>query len=243
MKLSDYVVGFLAGQGVRHVFEVIGGAIAHLLDSTYDRADIRCVSVRHEQAAAFAAEGVARYSGNLGVAMATSGPGATNLVTGIGSAYFDSAPCLYITGQVNTYEYKYDRPVRQIGFQETDIVSIVRPIVKYAAFVDDPLRIRYELEKAAHVARSGRPGRSCWTSRWTFSGRRSTRTRWRPSLARRSTGKGRRTPLRRRETSRRPCANCSLRNARSSSREEACGCPGGPGSWPGSRTEAARRWR
>jgi len=158
MKLSDYVVGFLAGQGVRHVFEVIGGAIAHLLDSTYGRADIRCVSVRHEQAAAFAAEGVARYSGNLGVAMATSGPGATNLVTGIGSAFFDSAPCLYITGQVNTYEYKYDRPVRQIGFQETDIVSIVRPIVKYAAFVDDPLRIRYELEKAAHVARSGRPG-------------------------------------------------------------------------------------
>lgn len=158
MKLSDYVVGFLAGQGVRHVFEVIGGAIAHLLDSTYGRADIRCVSVRHEQAAAFAAEGVARYSGNLGVAMATSGPGATNLVTGIGSAYFDSAPCLYITGQVNTYEYKYDRPVRQIGFQETDIVSIVRPIVKYAAFVDDPLRIRYELEKAVHVARSGRPG-------------------------------------------------------------------------------------
>jgi acetolactate synthase-1/2/3 large subunit len=158
MKLSDYVVGFLAGQGVRHVFEVIGGAIAHLLDSTYGRKDIRCVSVRHEQAAAFAAEGVARYTGNLGVAMATSGPGATNLVTGIGSAFFDSAPCIYITGQVNTYEYKYDRPVRQIGFQETDIVSIVRPIVKYAAFVDDPLRIRYELEKAAYIARSGRSG-------------------------------------------------------------------------------------
>lgn len=158
MKLSDYVVDFLAGQGVRHVFEVIGGAIAHLLDSTYGRTDIRCISVRHEQAAAFAAEGAARISGNLGVAMATSGPGATNLVTGIGNAFFDSAPCLYITGQVNTYEYKYDRPVRQIGFQETDIVSIVRPIVKYAAFVDNPSRIRYELEKAVHVARTGRPG-------------------------------------------------------------------------------------
>lgn len=158
MKLSDYVVEFLAGQGIRHVFEVIGGAIAHLLDSTYGRTDIRCISVRHEQAAAFAAEGAARISGNLGVAMATSGPGATNLVTGIGNAFFDSAPCLYITGQVNTYEYKYDRPVRQIGFQETDIVSIVRPIVKYAAFVDNPSRIRYELEKAVHVARTGRPG-------------------------------------------------------------------------------------
>lgn len=158
MKLSDYVVGVLAGEGVHHVFEVIGGAVAHLLDSMHGRTDIRCISVRHEQAAAFAAEGVARYTGNLGVAMATSGPGATNLITGIGSAFFDSAPCLYITGQVNTYEYKYDRPVRQIGFQETDIVSIVRPIVKYTALVDDPLRIRYELEKAVHLARSGRPG-------------------------------------------------------------------------------------
>lgn len=158
MKLSDYVVGVLAGEGVHHVFEVIGGAVAHLLDSMHGRTDIRCISVRHEQAAAFAAEGVARYTGNLGVAMATSGPGATNLITGIGSAFFDSAPCLYITGQVNTYEYKYDRPVRQIGFQETDIVSIVRPIVKYTALVDDPLRIRYELEKATHLARAGRPG-------------------------------------------------------------------------------------
>ncbi len=158
MKLSDYVIDFLAGEGVTHIFELIGGAITHLLDSTYGRSDIRCVSVRHEQAAAFAAEGVGRLTGNLGVAMATSGPGATNLVTGIGSAFFDSIPCLYVTGQVNTYEYKWNRPVRQIGFQETDIVSIVRPITKYAALVDDPLRIRFELEKAVFVARSGRPG-------------------------------------------------------------------------------------
>ena len=117
MKLSDYVIGFLAGEGVTHIFELIGGAITHLLDSTFERSDIRCVSVRHEQAAAFAAEGAGRITGNLGVAMATSGPGATNLITGIGSAFFDSVPCLYITGQVNTYEYKWDRPVRQIGFQ------------------------------------------------------------------------------------------------------------------------------
>ena len=158
MKLSDYVIGFLAGEGVTHIFELIGGAITHLLDSTFERRDIRCVSVRHEQAAAFAAEGAGRITGNIGVAMATSGPGATNLITGIGSAFFDSIPCLYITGQVNTYEYKWDRPVRQIGFQETDIVSIVRPITKYASMVADPLRMRYELEKAVHVARTGRPG-------------------------------------------------------------------------------------
>lgn len=158
MKLSDYVIDFLAKQGVTHIFEIIGGAIAHLLDSTYDRKDISCVSVHHEQAGAFAAEGAGRFTGNLGVAMATSGPGATNLITGIGSSFFDSVPCLYITGQVNTYEYKWNRPVRQIGFQETDIVSIVRPITKYAAMVEQPERIRYELEKAVYLARNGRPG-------------------------------------------------------------------------------------
>jgi acetolactate synthase-1/2/3 large subunit len=158
MKLSDYVVTFLADQGAGHVFELIGGAITHLLDSTYGRSDIRCISVRHEQAAAFAAEGAARRTGNIGVAMATSGPGATNLITGIGSCFFDSIPCLFITGQVNSYEYKYDRPVRQIGFQETDIVSIVRPVTKHAKMVDDPSRIRYELEKAVFLARHGRPG-------------------------------------------------------------------------------------
>ena len=158
MKLSDYVIDFLAQKGVTHIFEIIGGAIAHLLDSTYDRKDICCVSVHHEQAGAFAAEGAGRFTGNLGVAMATSGPGATNLITGIGSSFFDSVPCLYITGQVNTYEYKWNRPVRQIGFQETDIVSIVRPITKYAAMVERPGQIRYELEKAVYLARNGRPG-------------------------------------------------------------------------------------
>jgi acetolactate synthase I/II/III large subunit len=95
---------------------------------------------------------------NLGVAMATSGPGALNMVTGIGSCYFDSVPCLFITGQVNTYEYKFNRPVRQIGFQETDIVSVVKPLTKYAEMVTDADTIRYHLEKAVYLAREGRPG-------------------------------------------------------------------------------------
>ncbi|MBJ6362724.1 thiamine pyrophosphate-binding protein [Paenibacillus sp. GCM10012307] len=158
MKLSDYVIDFIGKQGVSHIFEMIGGAIAHLLDATYDREDMDCISVHHEQSAAFAAEGYARVNGKLGVAMATSGPGALNLLTGIGSCYFDSVPSLFITGQVNTYEYKGDRPVRQIGFQETDIVSIVRPIVKYAEMVTDPAQIRYQLEKAVFLAGHGRPG-------------------------------------------------------------------------------------
>lgn len=158
MKLSDYVIDCIKEQGVSHVFEFIGGAIVHLLDSISFRDDIECISVRHEQAGAFAAEAYARINGKLGVAMATSGPGALNLLTGIGSCYFDSVPCLFITGQVNTYEYKFDRPVRQIGFQETDIVSVAKPLTKYAVLVTEPDQIRYELEKSIYLAQNGRPG-------------------------------------------------------------------------------------
>jgi len=158
MKLSDYVIDFIAKQGVSHIFEFIGGAITHLLDSTIDRDDIQCVSVHHEQSGAFAAEAYARINGRLGVAMATSGPGALNMVAGIGSCWFDSVPCLFITGQVNTYEYKFERPIRQIGFQETDIVSVVKPLTKYAELVVDAEHIRYHLEKAVYLAQSGRPG-------------------------------------------------------------------------------------
>jgi acetolactate synthase-1/2/3 large subunit len=110
------VIDFIVKQGVAHLFEMAGGAITHLLDSTYNRDDISCVSVHHEQAGAFAAEGYARMNGKLGAAMATSGPGALNLLTGIGSCYFDSVPCLFITGQVNTYEYQYRHSHRYSGF-------------------------------------------------------------------------------------------------------------------------------
>lgn len=158
MKLSDYVIECIAREGVAHVFEFIGGAITHLIDSIHHRSDMDCVSVHHEQTGAFAAEAYARINGRLGVAMATSGPGALNMVTGIGSCWFDSVPCLFITGQVNTYEYKFDRPVRQIGFQETDIVSVVTPLTKYAVLVTEPEQIRYHLEKAIWLAQSGRPG-------------------------------------------------------------------------------------
>lgn len=158
MKLSDYVINSLAEQGITHIFEVCGGALAHLLDSLYGRTDITTVSMHHEMAAAIAAEGYARASGKFGVAMATSGPGATNLITGIGSCYFDSIPCMYITGQVNTYEYKFDKDVRQIGFQETDIVSIVKPIVKKAVMAEDAAQIRCTMDELLAVMKSGRPG-------------------------------------------------------------------------------------
>jgi acetolactate synthase I/II/III large subunit len=158
MKLSDYIIDSLAEMGITHIFEVCGGALAHLLDSLYGRTDIATVSMHHEMAAAIAAEGYSRASGNYGVAMATSGPGATNLITGIGSCFFDSIPCLYITGQVNTYEYKFEKPVRQIGFQETDIVRIVKPVVKKAIMVQEADEICYTMGELLAIMKGNRPG-------------------------------------------------------------------------------------
>jgi acetolactate synthase I/II/III large subunit len=158
MKASDYIIRFLEQKKIHHVFGYIGGAIVNLIHSMKQNRHVHFIQNYHEQNAAFAAEGYARFSNNMGVAMATSGPGATNLITGIADAYFDSIPVLYITGQVNTFEYKKEKPVRQQGFQETDIVSIVKPITKYAVLLDDPKMIRYELEKACFLTKDSRPG-------------------------------------------------------------------------------------
>lgn len=158
MKLSDYVADFLSKQGIKHVFAVTGGAAAHLIDSLGRHKDIDYICPQHEQAGSMAADAYARVTGNLGAAVATSGPGATNMVTGICGAYYDSVPVIYITGQVATFRLRGDTGVRQMGFQETDVVEMCRPITKYAVLVLDAKRIRYELEKACHLARSGRPG-------------------------------------------------------------------------------------
>lgn len=158
MKASDYIVEFLVEQKIDKVFGYIGGAVAHLYDSLDKNSSIEIVNTIHEQGAGFAAEGYARVSGKSGVATATSGPGATNLITPIGSCFFDSVPTLFITGQVNTYEYKYDQAVRQIGFQETDIVSIIKPITKYAVMIDNINDLRHELEKAYFLSQHGRKG-------------------------------------------------------------------------------------
>ena len=158
MKASDYIVEFLYAQGVHHVFLLIGGMITHLVDSLNRQGKIQIINVHHEQAAAFAAEGVARVSGVPGVAMATSGPGATNLITGIGSCFFDSYPAIFITGQVNLNEQKGDRKIRQFGFQETDIVSIVTPITKAAWRVNSSDELPEILENAFVLSCSGRPG-------------------------------------------------------------------------------------
>jgi acetolactate synthase I/II/III large subunit len=158
MKASDYISEFLESQGVRFVLELSGGMITHMLDSIHRRGVIQLVSIHHEQAASFAADSMGRMTGIPGVAMATSGPGATNLLTGIASCYFDSSPSVFITGQVNRNEMKRDRQIRQLGFQETDIVSMAKPITKAAWLVEDAAELPSSLERAFSIARSGRPG-------------------------------------------------------------------------------------
>ncbi len=158
MKASDYIAEFVAGQGVRHVYEMCGGMITHLLDSFGARDDIQVVSMHHEQAAGFAAEAGARMTGVPGVAMATSGPGATNLITAIGSCYFDSVPVVFITGQVNTGELRGDSGVRQAGFQETDIVALTTPITKASMLVTSADDLPGALASAFEIALSDRPG-------------------------------------------------------------------------------------
>ncbi len=157
-KLSDYVADFLAEQGIGHVFIISGGASIHLLHSISEHSVLQHICPHHEQAGAMAAEAYSRVTGNLGCAIGTSGPGATNMITGIAGAWFDSVPCLYLTGQVTTFRMKGDTGVRQLGFQETEIIPMVEPITKYAVQISDPMDIRYELEKAVHLAKTGRPG-------------------------------------------------------------------------------------
>ena len=158
MKVSDFIASFLESKQIEYIFGYMGGMITHLADSIDKNPYTKFIQVYHEQSAAFAAEGYARETNRVGVAISTSGPGATNMVTGIANAYFDSIPVIYLTGQVNTQDYKYELPIRQQGFQETDIVSIVSPITKYAVLVDEAKNIKYELEKAYYLATTHKKG-------------------------------------------------------------------------------------
>lgn len=158
MKLSDYIAHFLAERGVTHAFGMSGGAALHMFDSIDRHPAMQIVSMTHEQCAAIAADGYARASGRLGVAVTTSGPGATNLLTGTCCSYYDSVPTLMLTGQVATHRLKGARKVRQLGFQETDVVSIFAPVTKYAAQLSSAADIRFHLEKAFYLAFDGRPG-------------------------------------------------------------------------------------
>jgi len=158
MKVTSYIAHFLRDKGIETVFELQGGMITRIIDELYQMGGFTIVSMHHEQAAAFAADAYARVTGKPGVAMATSGPGATNLITGIGGCYFDSVPAIFITGQVNINEQKGLKSTRQIGFQETDIVKIVKPITKAAYAIKSAEEIPFVFEEAYQLSLSGRPG-------------------------------------------------------------------------------------
>lgn len=158
MKLSDYVIQFLEEQQVKDVFLLSGGGIMHLLDSLAKNDRINKYYNLHEQASGFAADGYAQYSNKLGVVFATTGPGATNVVTSLASAYIDSTPMLVISGQVKRETITTIKGVRQTGAQEVGIIPIVESVTKYAVTVMEPEKIRYVLEKAVYEAFHGRPG-------------------------------------------------------------------------------------
>jgi len=159
IKGSDFIIEFLISRGVKHIFGYPGGMVTHILDSlTKQKNQIEYHICCDERAAAFAACGYAQAGAEIGAAFATSGPGATNLITGISNAYFDSIPVMFITGQVNTFERCNEHDVRQKGFQETDIVSMVKEVTKYCAFVNNVNDLPAELEKAYDAAVSDRKG-------------------------------------------------------------------------------------
>jgi acetolactate synthase-1/2/3 large subunit len=151
MRAVDAMMECLKAEGVDSVFGIPGGANLPTYDALYD-AGIRSILCRHEQGAGHAAEGYAKASGRVGVALATSGPGATNLVTAIADAMLDSVPTVFITGQVRTDLIGTD------GFQEADVMGITMPIIKHSFQVLDPREIPHQIHEAFHVARSGRPG-------------------------------------------------------------------------------------
>ncbi|PJD93165.1 MAG: acetolactate synthase [Legionella sp.] len=158
MNVAQYIAQFLLEKGVHHVFGYQGGATLKLVHEMMETGKIEFIQNYHEQASAFCADAYSRVTGNIGVALATSGPGATNFITGIANANLDSIPTLFITGQDYKTNIMNPNGARQNGFQDLDIVSVVKPITKYAVLVTDAHQIKYELEKAYWYATSNRPG-------------------------------------------------------------------------------------
>ena len=158
MKVSDFIANFLVSKKIKYVYAVTGGASLNLIHSAKNHKKLNVIFPIHEQTCAMAADAYSRVSHNVGAAFATSGPGATNLATGICGAYFDSVPVMYITGQVSTNRSKGSTGVRQVGFQETDCVDMFKSVTKYSYKILKANEIKYQLEKAYSIAVSGRKG-------------------------------------------------------------------------------------
>lgn len=157
IKLSDYVFQFLEQKGIRHAFMLPGGGAMHL-DDSIGKSNIEYICFLHEQGAAIAAEAYAQHTNTPGLVLVTSGPGATNAITGVTAGWIDSTPMIIISGQSKREDLVGDKGVRQIGSQEVQIVPMVSPITKYAVQILEPTEIRYHLERAYYEATTGRPG-------------------------------------------------------------------------------------
>lgn len=161
IRVVDYIANHLRSVGIDTVFMLNGGGMMHLVDALGRTPGMRYVCSHHEQGSAMAADGYARRTGKTGVCCATAGPGATNILTGLVGAWQDSTPLLFLTGQsksTQTIAHSGIPGLRQFGTFEVDIVPIVQSVTKYAHMLMDPKSVRYHLEKALHLARSGRPG-------------------------------------------------------------------------------------
>tara|TARA_Y100000310_G_scaffold195674_1_gene195679 strand:- start:6045 stop:7841 length:1797 start_codon:yes stop_codon:yes gene_type:complete len=157
IKLSDYVMTFLEQKGIDDIFMLSGGGCIHLVDSV-GSSNLNYICSLHEQAAAISAEAYAQYTNKPSALLVTTGPGGTNALTGVASAWLDSIPMFVLSGQVSRKDMKLDRGVRQIGFQELDLVKMVESITKYATTVMDASDIRYAMEKAWYETSTGRRG-------------------------------------------------------------------------------------
>ncbi|MBF0613999.1 MAG: thiamine pyrophosphate-binding protein [Magnetococcales bacterium] len=157
MKLTATLAHILIAHGIKHVFGLQGGAVVHIFDSL-EQGGVGVTYMHHEQSAALAAVAYAKATENMGCVVVTTGPGATNAITGLLAAWQDSIPCLFISGQVRSQHTSYGRKVRQVGTQEVNICDIVRPITKYCTFINDKDKFINELEYALSIAKSGRPG-------------------------------------------------------------------------------------
>lgn len=158
IKVSDYIIDYLSKLGIKDVFYVPGGGAMHMNDSLGAHPDVQAISMIFEQGAAIAAEAYARGLDGYGACLVTSGPGATNALTGLVGAYIDSIPVIFISGQVKRADLTADQGIRQFGTQEVDIISMVKSQTKYAVQIKEPEDIVYELGKAAALAVYGRPG-------------------------------------------------------------------------------------
>jgi acetolactate synthase-1/2/3 large subunit len=157
IKVSDFIVEFLSKNLINTVPVYQGGAVMHLIDSIGISKKIKYFVPYHEQALSMQVDTMSRLDG-FAAGFATSGPGATNLLTGVCSAFYDSIPCLFFTGQVGQIHLKKKRGVRQLGFQESDVIEIFKPVTKYCVQINNALDINYELQKCLFLAKSGRPG-------------------------------------------------------------------------------------